>query len=132
VPWEERFRLLCGQCEHRLYGYALSPNGKMFAIHPAVNDETELLLVWDGLKRDFEDADVVPWPEDAAEAVAAYVKWRILLEIDKNPVLAREQQAIWQSGRLALYRDQQEKMDAAKPDQEYPASIAPSPPTDNF
>lgn len=131
-PWEQRQHLLCTQCERRLYAYSLSPDRKMFVIHPALNDETYLLLVWNGLKRDFENADEVPWPEEAAEPVAAYVKWRILLEIDKNPALAREQLAIWQNGRLALYRDQNDKGDAEKPDQEYPASLAPNPPAANF
>lgn len=127
-PWENRSHLFCTNCDSRLYAYTLAPYGKMFAIHPLLNDETKLLLVWEGIKIDFEDADDVPWPEEAAEASAAYVKWRILLEIDKNPALAQQQFGIWSMKRLSLYRDEQEKQDAGKPDEEYPASIAPSPP----
>lgn len=130
--WENRKHLLCASCDRRLYAYAISPDRKMFVIHPGLNDETELLLVWNGIKRDFDDSDDVPWPAEAAEPVAAYVKWRILLEIDKNPALAQQQQAIWQNGRLSLYRDQNDKADAEKPDQEYPASLAPNAPAENF
>lgn len=131
-PWTDRQHLFCTTCDTRLYAYALALSGRMFAIHPAVNTETYLLLVWDGLKSDFVDGDTVVFPEESAEAVAAYVKWRILLEIDKNPALAQTQFAIWSMKRLALYRDQQEKQDAEKPDEEFPASAAPAAPAANF
>lgn len=118
-PWINRKHMLCTKSENRLYAYSIDPYGKTFVIHPAVNSDTQLLLVWEGLKMDFADGDTVPWPDTAAEASAAYVKWRILLEIDKNPVLAREQFAIFTSKRLSLFRDEQEKQDAEKPDAEY-------------
>lgn len=126
-PWVARKTLLCSACDPRLYAYTISPYSRQFVIHPVLNDETELLLVWEGLKMDFDDADEVPWPEEAAEASAAYVKWRILLEVDKNVQLANEQQKIWLSKRLSLFRDEQEKQDAEKPDEEYDVSIAPIP-----
>lgn len=125
--WNDRDYLANTPCERRLYAYCISPYSRYFVIHPALNDETELLLVWEGLKRDFADADVVPWPEDASEASAAYVKWRIILEIDKNPVLAREFFSIYSSKRLALFRDFQEKLDAEKPDEEQADDTPPSP-----
>lgn len=132
-PWVNRSHLFCAAtCDRRLYAYALAPSGRMFAIHPAVNDETYLLLVWDGLKSDFADVDSVVWPAEAAEAVAAYVKCRILLEIDKNPVLAQQEYVIYTTKRLALYRDQQEKQDAEKPDEEFPSTAAPAAPAANF
>lgn len=131
-PWTSRKHLLCSPCDRRLYAYAISPYGLTFVIHPILNDETYLLLVWEGLKMDFDDADEVPFPEQAAEASAAYVKWRILLEVDKNPQLAQVQYGIWTMKRLALYRDEQEKQDAEKPDEEYPTSAAPTPPAANW
>lgn len=116
--WNRRFHLTNYPNEPRLYAYSISPYSRDFLIHPLLNDETKLLLVWEGIKRDFADGDVVPWPEDASEASAAYVKWKILLEVDKNPVLAREQFGVYSSKRLSLYRDFQEKLDAEKPDAE--------------
>ncbi len=130
--WVARKHLFCSSCDRGLYAYALDPFGKMFAIHPALNDETELLLIWNGIKSAFVDADVVPFPEEAAEAVAAYVKWRILLEVDKNPALAQVEYGVWSMKRLALYRDQQEKQDAEKPDAEFTAADAPAAPANNF
>lgn len=126
-PWINRKHLLCNPCDRRLYAYSIAPYGRMFVIHPILNSETYLLLVWEGLKMDFADPDTVPFPEEAAEASAAYVKWRILLEVDKNPALAQAQLQIWSMKRLALYRDEQEKQDAEKPDDEYDSSIAPIP-----
>lgn len=132
VAWEDRHHLICSGCDRRLYGYAMSPDGRQFVIHPALNDSTYLLLVWDGIKINFDDGDTVPWPESASEASAAYVKWRISLEIDKNFVLAKEEQGIWLARKLSLYRDEQEKQDAEKPDQEYSDTLAPVPPAPNF
>lgn len=130
--WNNRQFLICNNCEKRLYAYSIAPQGRMFIIRPLLNDDTKLLLVWQGIKSEFDDADVVPWPEAAAEAVTAFVKWRILLEIDKNPALAQTQFAIWSTARLALFRDEQEKLDAEKKDQEYPSSIAPAAPANDW
>lgn len=131
-PWENRHQLICNQYDVRLYAYCIAPQGKEFIIHPVLNDDTRLLLVWQGLKIDFVGADVVPWPEEAAEAVAAYVKWRILLEIDKNPALAQAQYAIFKNARADLYLDERGKQSAEKSDEEYPASQAPAAPAVNW
>lgn len=130
--WDNRQHLICNPCDHRLYAYAISPQGKEFMIHPVLNDDTRLLLVWQGLKINFVGADVVPWPEEAAEAVAAYVKWRILLEIDKNPALAQAQYAIFKNARGDLYLDERTKLNANKPDEEYPTTQAPAAPAANW
>ncbi len=128
-PWVNRDHLSYAACDRRLYAYALSPYGNTFVIHPALNDETELLLVWEGIKRDFADGDTVPWPESASEASAAYVKWQINLQVDKNIPLVREYQALYNMKRLALYRDFQEKLDAEKMDEEPVSGIQPAPGT---
>lgn len=130
--WENRHALLCRQWDLRTYAYAIAPQGNQFIVHPVINDDTRLLLVWQGIKIDFVGADTVPWPEEAAEAVAAYVKWRILLEIDKNPALAQAQFAIWRDCRANLYLDERRKLSAEKPDQEYPTSQAPAAPAVNW
>lgn len=134
VAWEDREPLIC-RCDPCRYAYAIAPFGNQFLIHPVLNDETVLLVVWDGLKMDFGDGDIVPWPEWAAEAVAAYIKYKILLEIDKRPDLAamwylpaagnRPASGTYASLRLALYREQQEAHDANGRDQEYAVNATP-------
>lgn len=127
--WPNRQQLICSQWDLRLYAYAISPQGKTFIIHPMLNDDTRLLLVWQGLKINFAAGDTVPFPEESAEAVAAYVKWRILLEVDKNQQLAQAQYAIFKNARGDLYLDEREKLSAEKPDEEYDVGSASAPPT---
>lgn len=135
VPWEDRESLTCAK-DVRKYAYSIAPFGNQFMIHPALNDETVLLVVWDGLKSDFVDGDVVRWPEHAAEAVAAYVKYKILLLFDRRPDLAaqyyvpanptRPASGIYAMLRLALLREQQEALVASNRDQEYEITLTPN------
>lgn len=135
VAWEDRQPMIDDQYGARKYQYSISPMSRRFLVHPLLNDETELLLVWDGLKMTFLDADVVPWPEHAAEAVAAYVKWKILLEIDRREDLARvwwdreRKTGVYADLKLALYREARESQDVSGKDEEYGVTtVAPSAP----
>ncbi len=124
--WEDRqARMICNSWGRRDYLYSISPFSKQFLVHPLLNSDTVLIVVWDGLKMNFSDNDIVPWPEWAAEAVAAYVKWKILLEVDKRIDLAREwydkarQTGIYPNLRLSLFREQNEAQEADGKDEEY-------------
>lgn len=117
--WEDRQRMIDARYDRRMYVYTISPFSKQFMVHPLVNDETYLLLVWDGLKMDFSDGDTVPWPIQAAEAVAAYVLWKIRKLVDKRLDLAREEYATYIAKRLALWREQNEAQFADGKDEEY-------------
>lgn len=126
VAWEDRReRMIANQLGARDYLYSISPFNRQFLVHPLLNEDTALFLVWDGLKMDFDDSDIVPVPEWAAAAIAAYVKWKILLEIDKRLDLAREQYdparktGVYPTLRLALLREQQEAQIADGRDEEY-------------
>lgn len=119
VAWEDRRAMICGRVGCRKYLYAISPFSAQFLVHPLINDETKLLLVWDGLKMDFVDADEVPFPIQAAEAVAAYMKWKLLLNVDKRLDLAREEYALYVARRLSLFREEQEAQEADGKDEEY-------------
>lgn len=132
-PWDCRQHMICDRYGVRNYQYAISPFSRQFLVHPLVNDETYLLVVWDGIKMTFADGDTVPWPEQAAEAVAAYVKWKIILEVDKRLDLAREwfdrprNQGIYPGLRLALFREQNEAQEADGKDEEYDSTSFPNP-----
>lgn len=120
VDWNDRQRLIDGSVPCRAYVYAISPMAKRFMIYPQITvaDKTALMLVWRGLKQDFLDGDTVPFPEEACEAVAAYVKWKIILEVDKNPALAASFYGLYAMKRLALHREANEALDAEKRDEE--------------
>jgi len=124
-PWEDRQSLIDDQYGLRSYKYTVSPYSKQFLIHPALNDEVYLLVVWDGIKMDFDDADTVPWPEHVAEAVGAYVKSRILRSVDKRPDLAQVEFGMYMQKRLALWRENNEAQVANGHDEEYLVAATP-------
>jgi hypothetical protein len=129
--WINRQKLICGdyRCNPGAYFYAIGPMGKKFMTYPKVSADqmTSILVVWEGLKIEFDDADIVPWPDDAAEAVAFYVKAQINLNVNGNPQLAQINQALYVSKRLALWRDANEALVANEPDEEYTVDV-PVPP----
>lgn len=133
VPWVSRQAMIDDQYGERNYQYSVSPNNRVFMVHPLINDEVKLLLVYDGLKMTFADGDVVPWPEWAAEAVAAYAKYKILQLFDRRPDLAREwydpdrKSGIYANLRMALYREQREAESASGNDQEYGVTSTAAP-----
>lgn len=156
-PWDCRKNMICGRVNYRSwcpwpgftpppnppppppagcqgwwwasrpYLYSISPMGRNFVIYPPLNDSTNLLLVWDGLKQDFANGDSVPFPSQAAEAVAMYTKWKIQLQVDKNVTLAHEYQAAWSRLRLALYREAREAQMADGKDEEYTTATSVPP-----
>lgn len=128
TPWEDRFeRMITNQYGVRDYLYSVSPFSKQFMVHPPLNDSTVLVVAWDGLKMDFADSDVVPWPEHAAEAIAAYVKSFILRTVDKRPDLAQVEYGAYIQKRLQLWREQNEARVADGRDEEYDVTAIPNP-----
>jgi hypothetical protein len=106
-PWADRQMMICGRC-HGRYLYSISPFGKQFLVHPALDERTILLVVWDGYKYTFADSDIVNFPEHASEAVAAYILWKIAENVDKDRGLAADRKADYERLRLALYREARE------------------------
>lgn len=113
----------------KAYVYTLSPMGRNFLIYPKVTASTRLLLVWDGFKYAFSDSESINLPEQASEAVAAYVQAKIARNVDKNLALSREFETDYVRLRLSLFRDFQETQDAEEKDEEYNSTniVAPLP-----
>jgi len=130
-PWKDRQVLICGafRCQRGAYFYAVGPMAKNFIVYPkvSVDELTTILVVWEGLKLNFADVDIVPWPDEAAEAVAFYVKAQINLNIDRNIPLAQANQQLYTLKRLSLWRDANEPLVADQPDDEF-ADGGPLPP----
>lgn len=114
-------------CRRQAYVYSVAPFGTNFLIYPPLDANKALLLVWDGYKMDFEDTDTIPFPEDAAECVAAYIKWKITLDVDKNIPLAREHRSFYNERRLSLYRDWQDTLSIEEDGEEYDGMVVPPP-----
>lgn len=110
----------------KAYVYSVSPMGRDFLIYPQVTASTRLLLIFDGFFYDIDDADYVPFPEQASEAVAAYVMSRISRSVDKNLALAATYEMEWKQKRLELFRDAREVRDTNTEAEEYGATtVAP-------
>lgn len=99
-----------GDWNTKAYVYTQSPMSRTMLIYPRVTASTRLLLVWDGYKYTFAPTDDVPYPEEASEAVAAYILWKIASAIDKDQSLAKERGQEYGRLRLSLFRDAQDKL----------------------
>lgn len=109
----------------KAYVYTMSPMGRNFLIYPQITASTSLLLIWDGYLYNPADGDTVNFPEEASEAVAAYVQAKIARNVDKNIPLSVEFEKDWMRLRLSLFRDFRETQDdlGAQPDEEYGATV---------
>ncbi len=123
--WDKRKMLIAGAVPRGRYLYAIDPFGRKFLTVPKVNDATRLLLVWDGLKMDFEDTDDVPFPEQAAEACAEFILERLRRLIDKNQGLSQASMAAYKIRRRDLFFEEREKLSAEGQDEEYSEAVAP-------
>lgn len=112
-PWDNRFDLICGspKISNWQYFVCIDPHAQEFTIFPALKETAELWLYWDGLKSDYADGDTTRFTEAEAEAVSQYVKYHLLLEVDKDPVLAGVYKSLYEGGpgqsgtRTKLYLD---------------------------
>ncbi len=118
-------------CETRAYVYSISPHLGSFVIYPPLQTYTTLLMVWDGFKVKFNPTDVVPYPEEASEAVAAYLLGKIHRIIDKNPQLAEEDKIDYVAARRALIREYRDNQVTDGKDEEYLSNLV-TPPGQSF
>lgn len=86
INWEDRQQMVCEKLPEGRYVFALSPLGRTFYIHPALTDDTRLLVMWEGYKKSWNANDVMMdgWDSIAAEAVAEFTKSRIIRDYDKT------------------------------------------------
>lgn len=124
MAWSHRQNMICGRLPH--YFYTISPHGKQFIVTPALTENTKLQVVWDGYKYSFGDDEEVQFPPEAAEAVAAYVMWKIARTVDKNLPLSKEYEQDYLKLRLALFRDFNEGQFPDGKDEEYDQRALPA------
>lgn len=132
-PWNARQDLICGQLNFatwsacgcsvggcavepasvedlqawlaKAYVYTMAPMGKYIIFFPQITASTRLLLLFESETYSPADADDVPFPEQASEAVAAYLLSRIARVVDKDPNQALAYDAEYRRLRLSLFRD---------------------------
>jgi hypothetical protein len=84
--WNSRFDLVHGRIIHNNFQplLAISPQSDRFYIYPRICGRKVLSVFYDSFRLDFSDNDLVPMEEDAAQAVADYVRAKTLLHIEHN------------------------------------------------
>lgn len=118
-------------CESRAYVYSISPNLDNFVIYPPLNQYDSLLMVWDGYKSVFSPNDVVPYPLEASEAVAAYVLSKIHRMIDRDPQMGAADMQDYLTARRSLIREWRDNLVTDGEDDEYGSTLI-SPPGESF
>ncbi len=128
-PFEHRMDLFCGKPRITgwQYFFSVDPFASKFIVYPKVTETSSLWLYWNGVKGDFDDADVVRFGNEEAEAVGFFVKARICREVDKDLVLAQSYWTSYAGGpgvlgiRSRLFTDWKRRASAP------PSSTSPQP-----
>jgi hypothetical protein len=103
-----RLLALAGQRRH-VGLYAPDPQGNQFYLYPKLEGDFILSVHWDGRKVDFQDDELVPFDQDAAQAVADYCKAKIALEVDRDPARSKDFMTEYLVKRTNLYLRNKDK-----------------------
>jgi hypothetical protein len=87
VPWTYTQAMRAGLVND-MPVLAVDDNRREFLMTPALNDESRLVIEWNGVKTDFADLDTVPFDDKFAEACAEYVLARVVRRVDHDPATA--------------------------------------------
>ena len=84
--WEKRFELVNGMValNDNQGRICVDPYCHQFYVYPEVTEGFLMSLFWDGTKLDYKDDELVPFTEQTAGAVAAFVRGMIARDIDKD------------------------------------------------
>lgn len=90
VDWESRQAMICECLPADRYVYAISPSNRTYYIHPALTEDTRLLVMWEGFKQSWNQDDVMMpgWDSITAEAVGEFAKSRVIRDYDKTDAYA--------------------------------------------
>ena len=85
-PWEHRHDLIAGDVASMgsSGSIAIDPGSRSFYIHPAPLTSQHLSITYDGAKVEFEDSESVPFSEDDAMAVAAFVRAGLAVAVSND------------------------------------------------
>ena len=82
----------------------MDKRGAEFCVFPRLSSDGEASVVveWEGEKADFATDDLVPFDEDAASAVADYVRAKVEREVNRDLAQARDYERTWAATRQRL------------------------------
>jgi hypothetical protein len=85
-PWVNRSHLTCSTvCINGQRGfYTIDVQRANLIAYPKIEDPNRLLIVWTGIKTDYEDDDVVPFDERCVLAAADFASAKIALTVNRD------------------------------------------------
>lgn len=89
--------------DHRAAHMAISPGHETFYLHPRIEAEWVFSLFWDGHKLEYRDQEQVPFEEEAAQAVALFVRAAFLAYVERNLADAAALQTAYAGKRTNLF-----------------------------
>lgn len=101
-PWNKRHSLFTGCIGELGPVVMISPNRDLF-VYPKLEEGEKIEIYWHGIRRSFQDTTVLPWDTEASECAAAYVKAKIVREVDKDLNLYQSYLQTFQKERQELY-----------------------------
>lgn len=109
--WGNRYDLICGQpkitnCQ---FAIAFDPQGTQFLIFPALSNNSQMSLFWEGVKTSFDNADETPFEMDVAECVGLFVKSKIALMVDHDLAESNEYMRQYLQSRSLLFADTKDR-----------------------
>ncbi len=100
----------CGKYAYNMGLIALDPMSGSFYVVPTVDENSTLILTWNGIQRTFVDGTEVPFNETAAQAVAEYTLARLVRQTEAGQVSkAQSHQASYNQLKRRLRKECRDK-----------------------
>ena len=85
-------------------------NGRFFISPPISDDDSELVVLHEGYKSDFQPSDEIPVDAFAAATVAEFVLIKLSMDVDRDPQAAQIHRQLYLSGKRKLMSDLRENL----------------------
>ena len=109
--WAERQNLVLG-LDTTIGRWLLSPDQQTILLSPVPDDDHHVEIEWDGIKRTFGESDPTPFNEEMAEAVAEFVKAKIVQHVERDMATAATHFQEYARLRRRIHADIKQKENA--------------------
>jgi hypothetical protein len=121
--WEDRHEMILGSAclNDNMPRIAINPYGSQFLVYPKLEAAPDdgstwsVILTWDGIKLEFEDADETPFDEPMALCVAEYVRAKIERESNKDLNMHNSYLLSYREKRRELFLNCKERLGFRRP-----------------
>ena len=108
VAWSQKYHLVQGSAPVQGI-YCTNPQGEKIWFFPALNEDREVRVEWNGLKQTFSGSDTVPFDTACEAAAAEYVRAMIQKNILEDTRASGVSFVVWQNHLKNLWLDCQSR-----------------------